>query len=911
VESPSEVEVDLRLNRLCSAIAHAMKNRRKLLVVMVVILAIAAAGIVHTFNVLAGKYREQVQQELQKVLGKDVAFASLEVTLFGGPGFVAKEFRIADDPRFAATPLLRAKELVLGVSLWNLFFQQLVITTLAFKEPEFQIITDESGRRNLTTLLHRKGELRQFPALRPAAPERKRAAVSFLIRKIRIKDGRLDYVDRSVIEPAELRVGHISMTLTGFDRREPVTLHFSASLTEGLSQELRIDGRLNPASQEIPWTQRPMDLDLQVDSLQVPMVARAIAALRDKIPSELDVTGSMALKAKVAGTPARPRIDDITLKVPLFGSSDYNAVINGSVEFSERRSWDDAQMRGKAVVTSLALARLRALKSLDQILPSALAADGTVGIYARFEGTRDNLRIGALVRADQADLRYKESLHKRAGSPMDIKARITRQKQRLVFHDSEVVVGANTMKFSGLVDYQNPARLELKLAGKQLPASAWSGLFGSWAFVVTAGKADWDIAIEKSLLRADDDWGAQGRVKLSGADIRSKESGAKIENVNGEVFFTGEQARFDEISFRIGRSTILLAGAAANLSEPIVNYTLRSPALYLPDLPSLATMPPVQLKNMNANGELQFRNERFVLTGSVRAPQASLYDMDIGNLRADVALTAAGLTFKNLSAQVLSGSLHSDGYWGSSAGHSQQIEFSSKVDALDMRALIARLLPLLNGKLEGRLNGHARFDAATVDGGSIKDALKGSGEASVQEGIIKDFNLVSQLLFRGSGAVGSSARLPAGLAGLIDRPDTTIDSLKADFTVEQNRVSTENLVITTPDYTITGAGWIGFDRSIKWNGLLLLSPRLTQVFQHDYRIIRYLLDRRGRLATSFRLDGKIPNIRIRLDNRALAQALRAGFSGRGDDQDADTKPNQETKDVKRWIPDAIERFLNR
>ena len=97
-------------------------------------------------------------QELQKVLGKDVTFDSLEVTLLGGPGFVAKEFRIADDPRFAATPLVRARELILGISLWQLFFQRLVINSLTFNEPEFQIITDQTGLRNLTTLLQRKNE---------------------------------------------------------------------------------------------------------------------------------------------------------------------------------------------------------------------------------------------------------------------------------------------------------------------------------------------------------------------------------------------------------------------------------------------------------------------------------------------------------------------------------------------------------------------------------------------------------------------------------------------------------------------------------------------------------------------------------------------------------------------------------
>jgi len=223
-------------------------------------------------------------------------------------------------------------------------------------------------------------------------------------------------------------------------------------------------------------------------------------------------------------------------------------------------------------------------------------------------------------------------------------------------------------------------------------------------------------------------------------------------------------------------------------------------------------------------------------------------------------------------------------------------------------------MPPLTDRFEGQLQGHARFDAATTEGGSIKDALKGTGEASIERGMIKNFNVVSQVLLSGSGATispSSASRLPPGFAGLVGRRDTVFDSLKANFTVDQKRVRTENLVITTPDYTITGAGWIGFDRSTKWNGLLVLSPRLSQEMQRDYRLIRHLLDRRGRLAISFRLEGKIPDVKIRLDNRALAQAMRASSSGRADDKDVDTKQGDEPNDAKRWLPDALERFLNR
>ncbi len=891
-----------------------MKSPQKFLVLIAVTLVIAAVVLVQTFNTLAGRNRDQVRQELQKVFGTDVNFDSLEVHWFGRLGFVAREFRVADDSHFAATPLLRARELILGVSVWNLLFRRFVISTLTFTEPEFQIITDESGLLNLTTLLNRKDDLRRFPKLPPASSERKHNAVSFVIHQIRIDEGRVEYIDRSVKEPAELRVRHLSMILKGFGPREVMKIRLTASLTESLSQDVKINGRLDPAPNELSWLHRPIDLDLRFDSLHVPVVARALAALRDKIPGDLDVTGPMAFHAKARGTPERPRIDDITLKIPLFGSSNYNAVVNGSIHFTERRLWEDAAIQGKLVVEPLALAPLRTLKFFEQNLPSALVADGTIGIYGRFEGTWENLRIGALVRAEKADLRYKESLRKPAGVPAELRTQISRRNKMLLFHESELVAGAQKIGFSGSIDDAHLPRLRLNVHSAKSPVAGWNGLIPSATFVVGAGEAEWKIAIQKGLSTGDEDWAAQGQLKLTGAEIRQKATGGKIEDLNAKVSFTGQQARLDEVTFRIGRSTILLHGTAPKLLEPTVAYSLRSPRLDLADLPLLTTSPPVQLENMTANGVMRLQNERLVLSGSVVAPQGSLNQFGFRDLRADVVLTAKGLTFKNLSAQVLNGRLRSDGYWASVNPRTQQLEFSPTFDALEVRALIAQLAPPLTGRFEGQLQGHARFDAATTEGSSIKDALKGSGEAAIERGVIKDFNVVSQLLLKGSGATiseSSVSRLPPGFAGLVGRRDTAFDSLKASFTVDQKQVRTENLVITTPDYTITGAGWIGFDRSTQWNGLLVLSPRLSQEVQRDYRLIRYLLDRRGRLAISFRLEGKIPDVKIRLDNRALAQALRASSTGRGDDKDAQTKQGDEPSDAKRWLPDALERFLNR
>ena len=89
------------------------------------------------------------------------------------------------------------------------------------------------------------------------------------------------------------------------------------------------------------------------------------------------------------------------------------------------------------------------------------------------------------------------------------------------------------------------------------------------------------------------------------------------------------------------------------------------------------------------------------------------------------------------------------------------------------------------------------------------------------------------------------------------------------------------------------------------------SARLSQADSRYQRTtaVRYLLDRRGRLAISFRLEGTIPNVKIRLDNRILAQVLRGGAPPR--DGDTDSEGSEATKEGKNWLPDALGRFLNR
>ena len=133
-----------------------MRKSHKVLLFFLIAFAAAIVAFTKTFNSLAAKNREQVLQELQRFLGKDATFDRLEASLWGGLAFSAREFRIADDPHFAATPVVRAQELRLGVSFFPLLLGKIVINSLTFQAPEFQIITDERGLLNLTELAGQK-----------------------------------------------------------------------------------------------------------------------------------------------------------------------------------------------------------------------------------------------------------------------------------------------------------------------------------------------------------------------------------------------------------------------------------------------------------------------------------------------------------------------------------------------------------------------------------------------------------------------------------------------------------------------------------------------------------------------------------------------------------------------------------
>jgi hypothetical protein len=74
-------------------------------------------------------------------------------------------------------------------------------------------------------------------------------------------------------------------------------------------------------------------------------------------------------------------------------------------------------------------------------------------------------------------------------------------------------------------------------------------------------------------------------------------------------------------------------------------------------------------------------------------------------------------------------------------------------------------------------------------------------------------------------------------------------------------------------------------------------------------MIRYLLDRRGRLSISFRAEGRFPNVKVKPENRAVAQVLRRSFPQKVDEPAAGGGNSAEKNEKKTWLPESLEQLL--
>jgi hypothetical protein len=418
------------------------------------------------------------------------------------------------------------------------------------------------------------------------------------------------------------------------------------------------------------------------------------------------------------------------------------------------------------------------------------------------------------------------------------------------------------------------------------------------------GNVDWDLLLEKAGFGGDASWKARGTLNLSDVDIQSRDGRKLLAHLYSKVLFLGSEARVENASFQIGSSRFRAAARLPDLAKTRATYTMSSSEVDAADIASLPALAALKLMTVSSEGEIQLDNGSAFLKGTLVSASGTMRSITYKNLKGDVAWSAAALKLTGLSLEAFGGTVVSDLAWVMDQTRNH-LEISPEFRSVDLKRLLGEAIPRLNNRLTGILDFRGNFSFSYKPGASVQDEVQGSGEALIRNGTFTGFNLIRQFVLRGHRP-SSSSRLPATLIAIAERPDTAFENLKADFKLNRQGLIAGNVLMSTEDYGVTGSGWVNSDRTTKWNANLLLGPAVTQDLQREYRTIRFFVDRRGRLPIGFKVDGKVPNLTIRPENRVLAQAFRWGSTVALND-----KAQSGKKEPRKWMPDTVDRLLGR
>ena len=268
------------------------------------------------------------------------------------------------------------------------------------------------------------------------------------------------------------------------------------------------------------------------------------------------------------------------------------------------------------------------------------------------------------------------------------------------------------------------------------------------------------------------------------------------------------------------------------------------------------------------------------------APTELQIDGDIGplgpqavrfkDLHLEASLTPTTLQVRQLRGRAFDGSfqltglypLHSDGDDVRVQGELSRIAIGQLL-RLTMRDARSRV----QGSAQVKLDLHAR--GASAD--ALRSSLTGHIAADTQDTVLKDFNLVNEILGRLTNLpeIGElvSRKVKPKYKRLFSQPDTYIRRLHATFSIADQRMRTDDLTLEGDDFGVRSSGWVAFDRDMDLTGTLAMSKRFTSDVVADVKEARYLVDEHEQLAIPFRLRGQLGQARPQPDTTYIIARL--------------------------------------
>ena len=202
--------------------------------------------------------------------------------------------------------------------------------------------------------------------------------------------------------------------------------------------------------------------------------------------------------------------------------------------------------------------------------------------------------------------------------------------------------------------------------------------------------------------------------------------------------------------------------------------------------------------------------------------------------------------------------------------------FKASLEGVKLSQLLPSSRPG-NPEWRGNLSGNFEGTLLGKTASQISTSLAGQGQISVREGVLVNFNLLREVFQRISIVPGLVekllSRLPEDYKDKFAKRDTEFEPIELSFVVRNGVLLLNPFQVVADTFQLEGSGSLQGDGNLGLQTLLRIDPELSLAIIQSVNELQVLADAQGQLEIPVRIQGILPEVRVRPDLRYVASRL--------------------------------------
>ncbi len=299
----------------------------------------------------------------------------------------------------------------------------------------------------------------------------------------------------------------------------------------------------------------------------------------------------------------------------------------------------------------------------------------------------------------------------------------------------------------------------------------------------------------------------------------------RIKNITGIVEATPDSLKWRDFTATYQGQKYTLTGSMENFKNPKILTTLDGPDVQLKaDIVKnndLITINAITGKYLNAafdcKGTLKATGldwKNYQLNAAITSPDVRLIGYNLTDMKISIDQGEGKVKNLTFDGKLYDGTVHAVGSLDLTA-KGMPYDLALNIDSTDLHKLKMDS-PLKMEEINGKFFLTVLAHGTVAD---FKNNLHATGSMSIRDGFLAEFNLFKGLL----SVLNDALRL-----GQVE-----ITDVESNFTIDDQKINTDNLRLKGPTIVLLGKGWVNFDEICDLNMTVDLSSGAVPDIAHD------------------------------------------------------------------------------